>query len=150
MEPDVLPNLMTIAATTRLEWAALSDQGQRRQNNEDAWTAVALGDVLARLPDEPRLWPEPGFLLVVSDGMGGAKSGEFASRITVDRLTRMMPRAFRMSAAGMDSGFTDVLEELVRSIHQDLSLLGQAYEEVANFPMPGRVLTLGVRLSSPR
>jgi protein phosphatase len=51
--------------------------------------------------------------------------------ITVDRLTRMMPRAFRMSAAGMDSGFTDVLEELVLSIHQDLSLLGHAYEECA-------------------
>lgn len=30
------------------------------------------------------------------------------------------------------------------------NVLGQAYEEVANFPMPGRVLTLGVRLSSPR
>jgi PPM family protein phosphatase len=61
--------------------------------------------------------------------MGGAKSGEFASRITVDRITRLLPRSFRLSAAGMKSGFTDILTELFSAIHQDLIKLGASYEE---------------------
>lgn len=77
---------MTTTELPRLEWAALSDQGQRRQNNEDAWNAVSLGDLLARMPDDPRIWPEAGFLLMVSDGMGGAKAGEEASRLCIQRL----------------------------------------------------------------
>ena len=63
--------------------------------------------------------------------MGGAKSGEFASRITVDRITRLFPRAFRLSAAGMGTGFSDLLNELISSIHGDLLKLGYSYEECA-------------------
>lgn len=71
---------------THLQWTALSDQGQRRQNNEDAWNAMSLGDLLARMPAEAQLWPAHGFLLMVSDGMGGAKAGEEASRLCIQRL----------------------------------------------------------------
>ncbi len=117
----------------RLEWSGQTHVGRVRKNNEDAFLALTfngheahhLGKVghgsLAAMD----------FVFAVSDGMGGAKSGEFASRITVDRLTRMMPRAFRMSAAGMDSGFTDVLSDLILSIHADLVKLGESYEECA-------------------
>ena len=114
-----------------VEWSGLTHVGRVRKNNEDAFLGLTFnGHEVHHLGKIGRAGlATADFVFAVSDGMGGAKSGEFASRITVDRLTRMMPRAFRMSAAGMDSGFTDVLEELVRSIHQDLSLLGQAYEE---------------------
>ncbi len=44
--------------------------------------------------------------------MEGAKSGEFASSIAVDRITRLLPRSFRLSAAGIASGFNDILSEL--------------------------------------
>ena len=80
------------------------------------------------------------FVFAVSDGMGGAKSGEFASRIAVDRITKLLPRAFRLSAAGMNSGFTDVLTELFSSIHTDLLKLGSSYEECAGM---GATLSLG-------
>jgi len=71
---------------THLQWTALSDQGQRRQNNEDAWNAMSLGDLLARMPAEGQIWPAHGFLLMVSDGMGGAKAGEEASQLCIQRL----------------------------------------------------------------
>lgn len=56
-------------ATTALDFAARSDAGQVRENNEDSFRIAAeLG------------------LFVLSDGMGGLDSGEVASRLTVDTV----------------------------------------------------------------
>jgi PPM family protein phosphatase len=70
----------------RVSWAALTDRGQRRDNNEDAWAAFVLGQTLSALPPEIRDWPEHGILYVVSDGMGGASAGEVASELCVQLL----------------------------------------------------------------
>lgn len=117
----------------RLEWSGQTHVGRVRKNNEDAFLGLAFNGHEAHHLGKAgqSSLAATDFVFAVSDGMGGAKSGEFASRITVDRLTRMMPRAFRMSAAGMDSGFTDVLSELILSIHADLMKLGGSYEECA-------------------
>ena len=69
------------------------------------------------------------FVFAVSDGMGGARSGEFASRIAVDKITKLMPRGFRLTAAGLSSGFNDIMGELFGNIHRDLLQLGASYEE---------------------
>jgi len=116
-----------------LQWSGLTDRGKVRPNNEDAFLGLAFdGYEVRRLGKfgEAHLGPMD-FVFAVSDGMGGAKAGEFASQIAVDKITRLMPRTFRLSAAGLDSGFADVLAELVESIHMDLLKLGQSYEECA-------------------
>jgi serine/threonine protein phosphatase PrpC len=117
----------------QLEWSGLTHIGRVRKNNEDAFLGLTFnGHEVHHLGKIGRAsLATTDFVFAVSDGMGGANSGEFASRITVDRLARLMPRAFRMSAAGMDSGFTDVLSELILSIHSDLLNLGRSYEECA-------------------
>jgi protein phosphatase len=69
------------------------------------------------------------FVFAVSDGMGGASSGEFASRVAIDRITRLLPRSFRLSAAGIATGFEDVLSELFSVIHSDMLTLGGSYAE---------------------
>lgn len=53
-------------------FAAATDIGRVRTNNEDAFITLDLG--------------ERGVLLGVADGMGGANAGEIASRIVVDTL----------------------------------------------------------------
>lgn len=116
-----------------VHWAGLTHVGRVRKNNEDVFLALAIDG------HEVRYLGKTGhaslasndFLFAVSDGMGGAKSGEFASRITVDRVTRLFPSAFRMAAAGIGAGFNDLLAELVTSIHLDLLKLGYSYEECA-------------------
>jgi protein phosphatase len=104
-----------------------------RPNNEDAFLALTFnGHEVSYLGKTGSSTLAGGdFVFAVSDGMGGAKSGEFASRIVVDRITRLFPRAFRLSAAGMGAGFSDLINELFASIHSDLLRLGYSYEECA-------------------
>lgn len=116
-----------------LHWSGLTHVGKVRKNNEDTFLALAVDG------REVRYLGKIGnaslhandFVFAVSDGMGGAKSGEFASRIAVDRITRLFPRAFRLAASGLGTGFADIITELIGAIHNDLLKLGYSYEECA-------------------
>lgn len=136
------PGETTPAASIEVHWSGLTHVGRVRPNNEDAFLAMTFDghDVhyLGKIGHASMRGAD--FVFAVSDGMGGAKSGEFASRISVDRITRLMPRAFRLAAAGMAAGFSDLLTELFLSIHYDLLKLGYSYEECAGM---GATLSLG-------
>jgi PPM family protein phosphatase len=62
----------------KVEFAAKTDVGLRRQNNEDA--------CVAQLAANFDLWHQRGHLFVVADGMGGHAVGELASKIAIDTL----------------------------------------------------------------
>lgn len=127
---------------TNLAWTGHSDRGKVRANNEDSFLCLEID---AR---EVRYLGKVGeaaletndYLFAVSDGMGGAMAGEFASRIAVEKITKLMPRAFQRSATGLAGGHAEVLEELFEEIHQALSYLGACYEECQGM---GTTLTLG-------
>ena len=116
-----------------IRWSGLTHVGRYRQNNEDSFLALNFDGHEVRYLGKTGEASLGGadFVFAVSDGMGGAKSGEFASRITVDRVARLLPRGFRLSAAGLVSGFNDLLSELFESVHADLLKLGYSYEECA-------------------
>jgi protein phosphatase len=61
--------------------------------------------------------------------MGGAKAGEYASQIAVEKITTLLPRAFQQSASGLNAGFADVLAELFAQVHRALAYLGSCYDE---------------------
>jgi PPM family protein phosphatase len=119
------------AKPMRIKWSALTHPGRFRKNNEDSFLALALdGREVTYLGKwgEATL-AEKDFVFAVSDGMGGANAGEFASKIAVNRITQLMPRSFRSAAMGMSVGFSDVLEQLFGEIHEELVTLGRSYEE---------------------
>jgi serine/threonine protein phosphatase PrpC len=69
-------------------------------------------------------------VFAVSDGMGGAKAGELASRITVDKITHLLPKSFKQAAMGLESGFEDIFDELFDQVHRALTFVGSGDEEV--------------------
>jgi len=114
-----------------LRWFGWTDRGKVRPNNEDSFLGLQFdsreihrlgkfGEASAGKMD---------FTFAVSDGMGGALAGEFASRITVEKITTLLPRSFRQSASGLQTGFADVLAELFDQIHRALVFIGDSYEE---------------------
>jgi protein phosphatase len=121
------------APESEIRWSGMTHTGRFRPNNEDSFLALRVdGREVSYLGKTGQASLKGAdFVFAVSDGMGGARSGEFASRITVDRITRLFPRIFRLSAAGLAGGFPDVLQELFAEIHDDLLELGSSYEECA-------------------
>lgn len=121
-------------AAQRLRWFGHTDRGKVRANNEDSFLGLRFdAQEIHRLGKFGEATTgTTDFAFAVSDGMGGAMAGEFASRITVEKITRLLPRSFKQSAVGMEAGFTDVLTELVHQIHGALTLLGASYAECAD------------------
>jgi protein phosphatase len=62
----------------KIEYAALTDIGFRRRNNQDSY-AVQIA------PDRDQ-WAARGHLFLVADGMGGHAVGELASKIAADTI----------------------------------------------------------------
>jgi protein phosphatase len=114
-----------------LRWSGISDVGRFRKNNEDAFLALVFDDKETRYLGKfgSSGLDRGDFVFAVSDGMGGAKSGEFASKIAVEKITRLLPKSLGMQAAKMDSGAIDILAELFDQIHQAVLDLGKYYEE---------------------
>ena len=124
-------NQVSKKKSTALKWSGNSDTGKVRRNNEDSFLGLQfdaretfrLGKI-----GEASL-EKNDFAFAVCDGMGGARAGEFASNIAVEKITTLLPRAFQQSARGLNAGFADVLVELFAQIHRALVFMGGSYEE---------------------
>ena len=114
-----------------LKWFCWTDKGRVRKNNEDSFLGLRFDSrELNRLGKEGEATvADMDFTFAVSDGMGGALAGEFASRIAVERITTLLPRTFSRSAGGSPLNFPVAMTELFRQIHRALGHLGQSYDE---------------------
>jgi protein phosphatase len=115
-----------------LKWSGWTERGNRA-NNEDAFLGLQFdARETFRLGKFGEASTEKmDFTFAVCDGMGGALAGEYASKIAVEKITTLLPRAFQHSASGLQPGFADVLAELFTQIHRALVFLGESYDECA-------------------
>lgn len=111
----------------------MTHPGRVRKNNEDVFLALNFDRHELHLLGKTGEGTMEGedYVFAVSDGMGGANSGEFASRIAVDKITHLLPRSFAMAAQHFEAGFEDILRELFERIHQSMLEFGAYYEECA-------------------
>ena len=114
-----------------MKWSGCSDIGKVRKNNEDSFLGLQFdAREIFRLGKFGDASLEKNDLtFAVCDGMGGAKAGEYASQIAVEKITTLLPRAFQQSASGLNAGFSDVLTELYTQVHRALVYLGRSYDE---------------------
>ncbi len=115
----------------RVRWYGSTDRGRIRPNNEDAFLGVQFdAHEVHRLGKHGEAGTAAhDYVFAVSDGMGGAKAGEYASSIAVDKITTLLPKSFRTSAAGDSREAGGVLTELFRQTHRALKYLGSSYAE---------------------
>jgi serine/threonine protein phosphatase PrpC len=120
----------------------MTDRGRVRKNNEDAFLALTFDATGLRYLGKIGEAALDGadFVFAVSDGMGGANSGEYASRIAVEKITRLLPRAFKLGAEGLLAGHQDILDQVFRDIHAELTSMGRFYPECEGM---GATLSLG-------
>ena len=126
-KPAPAPSLPPEPPPTALRWSGWTDLGKVRKNNEDSFLGLRFNaQETHRLGKygEATLGQHQ-YTFAVCDGMGGALAGEYASRIAVEKITLLLPRA---PAA---TGFDRALIQLYREIHRALVYLGSSYEECA-------------------
>lgn len=139
-EPSPRPVRMSEAtraaspAHLTLNWSGKSDRGSFRSNNEDAFLTLAFNRQEFIYLGKDGRCPVDDFdyVFAVSDGMGGERSGEFASRCAIDNITSLLPRRYRLSLARNRSGIRDCLHDLFVGIHWQLTTLGESYSDGHN------------------
>lgn len=114
-----------------LRWWGLTDKGPFRKNNEDAFLALTFDqNDLRLLGKEGEADFELGdFVFAVTDGMGGANAGEFASRIAVSKITERFPKQYRTEAINRPGEHEQALVRLFEVIHAEMLVMGIHYEE---------------------
>jgi len=114
-----------------IRWSGHTDRGKVRPQNEDSFLALQFDareiHRLGKIGESHT--GDHHFVFAVSDGMGGARAGEFASRVTVDKILHLLPRSFRQDVTGIEAGFIEVLVELFGQIDFALKYLGGSYPE---------------------
>lgn len=120
-----------VSTPALLKWSGWTDRGKVRPHNEDAFLALRFDakELHSLRKSGEASTAKTDFAFAVSDGMGGALAGEYASRIAMEKITTLLPRSFKQSATGFITDYDDVLTELFGEVHKALVYLGASYEE---------------------
>lgn len=127
----VIPNLTRRPLDSELDVYGLTHAGHVRKNNEDHFLICALKKKIevyhTSLPDPSVLAMSQrvAMMALVADGVGGAKAGEEASRITLEHVTRYVTEAlecYYTSDPNNDSQFITELEEAALKVHSEIAV----------------------------
>ncbi len=94
--PRTAERVRPSSSLVRVDVAAQSDKGKKRDTNQDHFLVARAGrhldTLLSNLPegDLPARFDETGYIAIVADGMGGAAGGEVASRLAITTLINIV------------------------------------------------------------
>ena len=107
-KPEKVRETVALREPSRFDVVAsmLTDVGCVREVNEDSGTFIQ--------PDDPEVLSRKGLLSLVADGMGGHSSGEVASRMAVEVITR----TYYEDGGEPQSALKKAFREANRAIHK--------------------------------
>jgi serine/threonine protein phosphatase PrpC len=128
----VVPDVGRRPRDNELDVYGLTHPGLVRKNNEDHFLICALKKKVevyhTSLPD-PSVLTNPSqrvaMMALVADGVGGAKAGEEASRITLEHVTRYVTEAlecYYTSDSDNDAQFISELGEAALKVHSEIAV----------------------------
>ena len=125
-----------------LRWTAQTHAGRVRRKNEDSFLAMTFDSKEVRyLGKEGELSThENDFVFAVSDGIGGAAVGEYASQITLKAVTELISQSFHLQKNTLPDDQVRILREFCRQIHDEVIRQSSRYQELQNM---GATLSLG-------
>lgn len=109
-----------------MKYAAISDRGVIRAQNEDFWNIVLDHDGIPQA-------------FIIADGMGGHEAGDVASRMAVESISKEV--ALDMKSAGSTSDARQILEKAVLSANEQIF---QYASKNLNGLSTGTTLTAGI------
>lgn len=116
-----------------LKWSGWTDRGKIRPHNEDTFLGLQFNDKevhrLGKFGAASLV--DMNYAFAVSDGMGGAKAGEFASEIAVEKITALLPPLYQRFGGNPEERFAGAFDKLFKQIHRGLVYVGNSYEECA-------------------
>jgi PPM family protein phosphatase len=109
-----------------VSWAARSESGTKKPDNEDAWIVFAAGSEKSlRFKDPGNYSLDSGDLvLAISDGMGGGSAGDLASRLILVLLSQIIPKTIRLAAQGLRPDYLEHLEQAIQAVHSSINRKG--------------------------
>jgi PPM family protein phosphatase len=105
-------------AALRVTTHGVTDAGLVRHANEDAFGMLDLTNGRRYKPGSPARWTAsgPGVLLLVSDGMGGARAGEVASAMSIEGMMTGLLSASRRGTMD-ENTLRGMIERVSRNVH---------------------------------
>lgn len=110
-----------------LEYAAMSDVGMRRANNQDSYNVALAGDA--------EEWYRRGHIFLVADGMGAHAAGELASKLAVDTVPHLYQKY-------KDQSPPEALQKAITEANSEIHRRGQANAEFHNMGTTCEALVL--------
>ncbi len=115
----------------RYIWSGQTHCGRVRRKNEDAFLAMMFDrqemQYLGKYGDAPA--DDNDFIFAVSDGMGGALAGEYASKAALQTLTDLISRKFLRGKSEATPDKEAILREFFLQVHEGVQKVGRYYEE---------------------
>lgn len=118
---------------SRLRWSGLSECGPVRKRNDDSvavFTVSEKGFHQLALQGEAAI-QEGDVVALVSDGMGGATSGDLASSVITGRMREIIPQTYRLEANALHPDRLGLLGECFEHVHESLNYVGEKRPHLA-------------------
>lgn len=100
-----------------MQYAAVSDVGMRRANNQDAYCVVLASDV--------QHWYDRGHIFLVADGMGAHAAGELASKLAADGIPHLYHKYY-------DKSPPEALQKAILETNAEVHRRGEANPDFHN------------------